>query len=181
MSDASREVQYRARTWLERLRIESFLVRVDWHLEGALPGAERRVAVDSLRAELLSDHRKLSSALRDLGSPRALAAQYADDDTLRPLWSIGIITAGTALLIYWALFLSFVGGMLAAVESTASARAQAYFLFVQVEAFWTPDSVGIGWTSQWAWLGVPAFIVTIAFLIGARVWRALRPDRVTVA
>lgn len=181
MSDSPREVQYRQRTWMERLRIEGFLVRMEWHLEGGLSGAERRVAVDSLREELLSDHRALSTALRDLGSPRALAAQYGDDDTLRPLWSIGIITAGAALFIYWALFLSFTGGMLAAVESTAPARAQSYFLFVQVEAFWSADAVGIGWTSQWAWLGVPAVIVMIAFLIGARVWRAIKRHRGEVA
>jgi hypothetical protein len=173
MTDAPRELQYRARTQWERLKIESFLIRLDWHLEGSMAGAERRAVVDSLRQELLSDPRRLSTALRDLGSPRTLAARYVDEDTLRPLWSFGIITAGAALLIYWALFLSFTGGMLAAVQSTAPARAQAYFLFVQVEAFWSPDAVGIGWTSQWAWLGVPAVIMTIAFLIGARAWRVI--------
>lgn len=133
--------------------------------------------LESLRQELGADPRGLATALSDLGSPRVLAARYADEGERRPLWSIGIIVAAVALLVYWALFFSYTGGMLAAVDSTAPSRAHSYFLFIQVEAFSTPDAIGIGWTSEWAWLVVPATIIVVAFLTGARSWRAIRRHR----
>ena len=61
--------------------------------------------------------------------------------------------------------------MLAAVDSNGSAEAHAVFLFVDVTAFSTPDSFGIGWSSGWAWLAVPGVIAALALLLGARFWR----------
>ena len=152
-------------------------MRLDWHLEGCLPSAERKATIGSLRQELAADPRDITHALNDLGSPRVLATRYADEGTQRPLWSIGVIIAALALLAYWALFLSFTGGMLAAVDSAAPSRAQSTFLFIQVEAFSNADGFGIGWSSGWAWLLVPFVIITVAFLAGARTWRAFRRDR----
>lgn len=64
--------------------------------------------------------------------------------------------------------------MLAAVDSAAPAEAHSAFLFVGVEAFSNAEAVGIGWTGGWAWLIVPAVIILVAFLLGARIWRAFR-------
>lgn len=177
MTDASPAMKYPQRSIPDRLRIDAYLLRLDWHLEGSLPSAERKAIIKSLHQELSADRRDLTNALNDLGSPQVLATRYADEGTLRPLWSIGILAAGLTLLVYLALFLSYTGGMLAAVDSAAPARAQSFFLFIQVEAFSTTEGVGIGWTSEWAWLVVPAVIIAIAFLTGARTWRALRRTR----
>lgn len=149
-------------------------MRVDWHLEGVTRRAERRAAIRSLREQLAGDPRDLLTALSDLGPPNALAARYADEGVRKPTWSIGVIIAGVALFVYWVVFLSYTGGMLAVVDSTAPSEAHARFLFIEVMAFSNADGVGIGWTSGWAWLVVPGVIVTIAFLLGARSWRLLR-------
>lgn len=163
------------RSMTDRLRIDTYLMRVDWHLEGVTRGAERKAAIRSLREQLAGDPRDLRTALSDLGPPTALAARYADEGVRRPPWSIGVIIAGVALLVYWIVFLSYTGGMLAVVDSTAPGEAHATFLFIDVMAFSNADGVGIGWTSGWAWLVVPVVIVTIAFLLGARSWRLARP------
>ena len=172
MTDSPRTKESR-RTIRDRMRIESYLTRLEWHLEGVLPGAERKATAETLRRELLADPRNLATALADLGAPRVLAARYADEGQQRPLWSMGVIIAGIALLAYWAVFLSYTGGMLAAVDSAGSAEADSTFLFVQVEAFSNSERIGVGWTSGWAWLLVPAGIVAVAFFAGARFWRAL--------
>lgn len=160
------------RSLKDRFHTDMYLTRLDWHLEAVLTGKERRATVKELRQALASDPRDTTTSLRDLGSPRTLARQYGVDDDLRPLWSIGVITAGLALLVYWALFLTFSFGMLAAIDSNAPMEASATFLFVDVNAFSSADSVGLGWTSSWEWLIVPAIISAVAFILGARTWRA---------
>ena len=175
MPDKSLESPPDRRSLWEKLRAELYLTKLDWHLEAVLPGKARRATIKELRQALASDPRDTDTSLRDLGSPKALAEQYADDAHRRPLWSIGVITAGTAILIYWTVFLTFVFGMLAAVESLGSTEAHATFFTIKVTAYSTPEAIGISWTSDWAWLIVPTIIATIAFLLGARSWRVFNP------
>ncbi len=174
MTDAIFPASGSRRSIADRLRIDAYLTRLEWHLEGSLRGRERKAVIKGLRAELVADPRETGAALRDLGAPRILAARYADEGTLRPLWSIGIVTAGAALLVYWALFLTYALGMLAVVEGTSTGSANSRFLFIPIEAFSSADAVGIGWTGGWAWLVVPAVIVLAAFLGGSRFWRAFQ-------
>ncbi|MFK0039066.1 hypothetical protein ACIQTW_04420 [Paenarthrobacter sp. NPDC090517] len=163
------------RSLRDRIQTDIYLTRLDWHLEAVLAGKERRAVVKELRQALASDPRETTLGLRDLGSPKALARQYAIDDDRQPLWSIGIITAGLALLVYWALFLAFSFGMVAAVDANAPMEAHASFLFVNVTAFASTEAVGMGWTSSWAWLFVPAIIAFAGLLLGARSWRIISP------
>lgn len=146
-------------------------MRLDWHLEGVTRRTERNAAIRSLREDLLTDPRGIRTALSDLGPPNTLAMRYANEGERSPMWSIGIITATVALFVYWTVFLSFAGGMLAAVDSTAPGEAHANFFFVDVTAYSNANAIGVTWTSGWAWLVVPAMFVTIAFLLGARSWR----------
>lgn len=154
-----------------RLRTETYLARVDWHLEAVMNGKHRRSTIRELRQAILSDPRGIDVSLDDLGSPKSLARQYGDDEDLQPLWSIGVISAGSMLLAYWVLFLTFAFGMLAATDSSTPMKAHAEFLFVDVTTFSTAEAVGIEWTSGWAWLIVPAIIGVVSFLLGARCWR----------
>ena len=165
------------RTLPGRWRTEMYLTRLEWHLEGVLPGRERRKIIRELRQELAADPRDTAAALSDLGAPGSLARQYAEDGARRPFWSVGAITAGAALLVYWTVFVAFTFGMLAAVESTGQSEAHGRFFFVDVLAFSSTDGMGIGWTSEWAWLVVPAVIALAAFLLGARAWRGARGRR----
>jgi hypothetical protein len=162
------------RSFRDRMRTDWYLTRLDWHLEGLVPGRERKATLRELRQALAGDPRDTTAALADLGAPRTLARQYARESPLRPLWSVGAAVAALALFVYWSAFLLFTLGMLAAVDSNAPAEAHATFLFVDVEAFSFPDAVGIGWTSSWNWLIVPGAIVVVSFLLGARAWRVAR-------
>lgn len=177
MTDASRITSDARRSIRDRLRINSYLMRLDWYLEGILRGADRLATIKSLRQELTTDPRELTNALTDLGPPNVLASRYSDEGERRPLWSIGIITGGIVLLAYWAVFLSYAGGMLAAVDSNALTEAHSTFLFIQVEVFSNTEGFGIGWANRWVWLVVPAAIIVAAFLTGSRSWRALRRHR----
>lgn len=157
-----------------------YLLRLDWYLEGVTPGFERKRIVRALREEIDADSRPVAVVLTDLGSPRTLARRYGEGGRLRPLWSIGILAAMATLLAYWGVFGAFTGGMLAAVDGAAPMRAEATFLFVPVMAFSDERGIGVGWSGGWEWLAVPAVIVALALLLGARVWRSFRRDEVTV-
>ncbi|MET3902195.1 hypothetical protein [Paenarthrobacter sp. 4246] len=177
MSDKTLETSPgRRRSLGEKLRADFYLTRLDWHLESVLPGRARRATVKELRQTLADDPRDVTTSLRDLGSPKVLAEQYANDSHRRPLWSVGVIAAGAALLVYWIVFLSFVSGMLAAVESLGSTQAEATFFTIKVSAYSAAGAIGVIWTSDWAWLILPTAIASIAFLLAARSWRVrLRP------
>ena len=171
MSDSPRTLDASRRSLRERWRMSVYLARLEWHLEGFLQIKERKTAVSSLRKELLADPRGISVGLHALGPPAALAARWAKEGTLRPFWSIGIIAAGVVLFVYWGLLLSFAAGMLAAVKGSGIAEAHATYLFVGVSASSSADGISIGWTSQGAWVTVPAVIIIVAFIVGARLWR----------
>lgn len=162
----------------DRWRRDSYLQRLDWHLEAVVTGRERRSIIRSLRDELSVDQRPMTTALADLGSPRALAARYADDPArLRPTWSIGVIWGGVAILAYWFSFALFTLGMLSVVEQSTLDEAHARFFFVDVLAFANEDGIGVGWSGDVAWILVPIVIIAVAVLVGARCWRALPRSR----
>lgn len=158
----------------DRWRRECYLQRLDWHLEAVVRGRDRREIVRSIRDDLIAEDRRMPAALDDLGSPRALARRFGDEDApLRPVWSVGIIWAGAALLCYWFTFALFALGMLAVVQQSDLDEAHARFFFVDVLAFANADGIGVGWTGDIAWILMPAVIVTVAVLLGARAWRAI--------
>lgn len=64
-------------------------------------------------------------------------------------------------------------GELGSPRVLAAGRATAFFLSIRVEAFSTPDEIGISWISQWAWI-IKRLIAAVTFLIGARTWRITR-------
>ncbi|WP_258064888.1 MULTISPECIES: hypothetical protein [unclassified Pseudoclavibacter] len=161
------------------MRASMYLLRLDWHLEGVVSASERRRILRTLRDEIDTDGRPVQAVIADLGAPRTLAARYGEGGWMRPLWSIGTLTAAAALGTYWVVFLSFAGGMLAVVDSVAPMKAEATFFFVPVNAFSNDQGFGIGWSGGWEWLVVPIVIIAIFLLVGARVWRLFRRDRTT--
>lgn len=163
------------RSFIDRRRLDLYLSRLEWHLEEFAPGNRRKQVLRSLRDEVAADPRSLTAIFRDLGPANALARNYVDDsDKLRPRWSIGVIMAAIALCAYWAIFLTYTGGMLAAVDEDPPGEAHSSFLFIQVQAFSNTDGFGIGWTSGIAWLVVPLVIGAAAFTLGSRTWRIFR-------
>lgn len=67
------------RSFRDRLRIDWYLTRLDWHLEGVLTGRERKATLCELRQALAGDPRETTVALADLGAPSTLARQYAEE------------------------------------------------------------------------------------------------------
>jgi len=162
----------------DRWRRDAYLQRVEWHLEAVAPGRERRAIIRSLRDDLTAERRPMRSALADLGSPRALAARYADDPPrLRPTWSLGVIWGGVAILAYWFSFALFTLGMLSVLEQSTLDEARTRFFFVDVLAFANDDGIGVGWSGDVAWILVPVLILAVAVLLGARCWRAFPGSR----
>jgi len=158
----------------DQVRLDLFVLRLEWHLEGWLGGRDRKSAVRTLREGVAADPRGVRTALRELGPPAVLASRYSDDGPARPLWSVGVVTAAASLVVWWALFLSFTGGMLAAVGDLAASEATSTFAFVGVTAFSGQDGFGISWTSGTAWILVPFCIALVAFTLGSRAWRLVR-------
>lgn len=158
------------------LATSTYLLRLDWHLEGITSTSERKRILRTLREEIQSDPRPPHVVLADLGTPRTLAARYGEGERRRPLWSVGVISAAAALLTYWIVFGAFTGGMLAVVGAEAPMTAEAVFVFVPVTAFSNEEGFGIGWSGGWEWLVVPAVIVAISLLLGARAWRLFRHE-----
>jgi hypothetical protein len=161
------------------MRASMYLLRLDWHLEGVVSASERKRILSTLRDEIDTDGRPVQAVIADLGAPRTLAARYGEGGWMRPLWSIGVLTAMATLLTYWVAFLSFTGGMLAVVDSAAPMEAKATFVFVPVIAFSNEQGFGIGWSGGWEWLTVPIVLITVSLLLGARVWRLFRRERTT--
>lgn len=161
------------------LAISTYLLRLDWHLEGITSTSERKRILRTLREDIQSDPRPPQLVLADLGSPRTLAARYGEGGRRRPLWSVGVISAAAALLTYWIVFGAFTGGMLAVVDAQAPMTADAVFIFVPVTAFSNEEGIGIGWSGGWEWLIVPTVIIAIFLLLGARAWRLFRRDETT--
>lgn len=160
----------------DQLRRDWYLFRVDWFLDtAALVGRrERKRVLASLRADIDTEAARhgLTSTLRGLGTPRALASSYADEKAgPRPRWSGGIVTAGLGLFLYWIVFFSYTFGMLAVVNRYDLGEAHSQFLFIDVMAFAHQDGIGVGWTSTWAWLIVPTILMSVVFLVSSRAWR----------
>lgn len=161
----------------DHLRRDWYLLRVDFFLDVAalVSRRERKRILASLRADIDAEamQHSLDATLRGLGTARALALGYSDEQTVpRPRWSGGIVAAGVALLLYWIVFFSYTLGMLAVVDQYDLGEARSRFLFIDVIAFSHQDGIGVGWTSSWAWLIVPIILVGIVFLVSSRAWRA---------
>ena len=83
MTDSPRTKEFR-RSIRDRMRIDTYLTRLEWHLEGILSGADRKATIKSLRQELMTDPRQLTNVLSDLGPPNVLATRYAEEGERRP-------------------------------------------------------------------------------------------------
>lgn len=162
-------------TFGDRWRRDWYVARVEWHLDSLVPGRERRRITASLRDDITTESSRhgLHDTLAGLGDPRTLARNYVDSAApLRPKWSRGIVAAGAALLLYWAVFFCYALGMLAVVDQSSMAHAESQFLFIDVIAFSDASAHGVGWSGGFAWLLTPLIIIAVAFVLASCAWRA---------
>lgn len=172
--DLSEQREERRERW-SGMRRDWYLLRIDWYLDPLVPGRERRRILRALREsiDVESAEIPLSEVLAGLGSPRALALSHAEGSPLRPRWIAGIVTAAVALVLYWAVFFSYLWGMLAVVDQFQLGEVHSRFLLIEVVAFAEADRFGVGWGGEPSWLLLPLAIIGAVFLATSRPWRAL--------
>jgi hypothetical protein len=173
--DATPREGRRRESW-SRMRREWYLFRVDWYLDALVSRGERKRILGSLRESILAESATapLSEVLAGLGSPRALAASHAEGSPPRPRWIVGIVTTAVALMLYWAVFFSYLLGMLAVADQFQLGEVHSRFALIDVVAFADTNGVGVGWTGGLAWLLLPLAIMGLVFLIASRLWRSVR-------
>ncbi len=161
----------------DRLRLEAALLRVDWELDGRIPGRVRRQIKDELRANLVEAAGAvgMKGAIHQLGDLRALGASYLEIYRGRFDLRAGLTAAFLAYVavqvVAFAVFFAFQGGVL-----SSGGHSAAYDFLNGFGPF--GGSVGTGGRSFEVALLTPAHLVVmaVAFVIGSRMWRLLRRE-----
>ncbi|MBO0899699.1 hypothetical protein J1G42_06955 [Cellulomonas sp. zg-ZUI222] len=158
----------------DRLRLEVWL----WRLAQAMDDYPRRAAREirrDLRASALDEASRvgMAAALRDLGRPSRLAAAYfAELDRPRPRWTDGAVLAflvGAAFPVYLAC--AWAVGATQAVAAMGGGTVELTWLWAPVTVESTDDAMGVEFATAWQPLAVALGLGSIAFALGARVWR----------
>lgn len=170
---------------IDRLRLESAIVRYDFWLEmRGVRGARRRDLRRELRANLTeaSADVGVTRALFGIGSPKELAHAAIEFDPSRPRWSQGLVWAGAtlAVLLLWMALTTLT--ILQSVEASGVAQPVEVSPFpwfgTTFSAQSSPGTFGVGVDGMWQLLVGPL----LAFIVIAQPWRLLRRDqRTTVA
>ena len=160
----------------EHLRLDWWLLRFELAMQD-YPGREARRIRHDLRASVLDDASRtgLDAALRDLGSPRRLAASYhADLDHERPRWTDGAVLAaivGVALPLY--AWLGWQMGALDAIGALGGGTVELGWFGSPVTLTHTDDEISMSTSVGWGPLALSVGLGLVAFALGARVWRLL--------
>lgn len=162
---------------LDRLRIESAVLRYDFWLEmRGVPGSRRRELRRELRANLdeASADVGTTRALFGIGSPKELAYAATDTDQSRPRWSQGLLwAAGTFLLLMgWLLITSLT--IVQTVEAAGVTDAVEVSPFPWFGTTFTvqssPGTLAASISPLWQLLVGPLLVL----LLVAQPWRLLR-------
>ncbi|WP_087507856.1 hypothetical protein [Cellulomonas iranensis] len=164
-------------TWRDRQRLSWWFLRFELAMQD-YPGREARRIRRELRASVLDDASRigLDAALRDLGSPRRLAAGYfAELEHERPRWTDGAVLAavvGVALPLYsW---LGWQMGALDAVDAMGGGTVELNWFGSPVTLTRTAEQISMTTSVTWGPLALSAALALVAFALGARVWRLRR-------
>lgn len=158
----------------DRIRLEVWL----WRLAQAMDDYPRRAARQirrDLRASVLDEASRvgMAAALRDLGRPSRLAAAYfAELDRPRPRWTDGAVLAallGVGLPVYLAC--AWAVGAADAVAAMGGGTVELTWLWAPVTVESTDDALGVEFPAAWQPPAVSLAVGSLAFALGARVWR----------
>lgn len=168
----------------DRLRIEAYLARLDWHLDGRVAARRRREIRRELRANLGegSAHEGSARALRGMGAPAELARTYLEGEEARLDFRRGALAAlvtNVALnVVNAAIFFGFQQGL-----GRAGGAVERWSYAYEPAAGFGPFAAGGAGDRifEIAFL-TPAHVATmlLAFAIGSRAWRALPRERARV-
>lgn len=158
----------------ERARLSRWMVRFELAMQD-YPAREVRRLRRELRAAVLDDATRvgLAEALRDLGSPRRLAAAYfADLDHERPRWTDGAVLGslvGVVLPFY--MWLAWQGGALDAVDAMGGGEVDLRWLGAPMTLHRTDDALWMEVHTAWGPFALSAALFAVFFALGSRLWR----------
>lgn len=164
------------RSLADQLRLDAYLMKVDWALETdvGVSGRERRSIVRGLKDDLNSEDptRKMKDILRELGNPTRLAFSYAaEPSVLRPKWIAGAVSAAIAIGVYWVLMITYALGMLSALQQSGMKEAHSVFFFTPTSVFDSSVGFGASWDVSVQGVLVPVALGLVVFLLVSRSWR----------
>ena len=170
---------------LDRLRLESALVRYDFWLEmRGVRGSRRRELRRELRANLTEATADVGAtrALFGIGSPQQLAYAATEADPTRPTWSLAMVWASltfAVLLVAMALTSLTILPTVDAADTRGEVSLSPFPWFgTTFTAEAGPGSFGAGVETPWPLLVLPLLVL----VLGARPWLPLRRShRATVA
>lgn len=162
----------------DRIRLEWYLLRLESALQD-YPGRRRRQLLAELRGEVVATARDtgMAAALADLGHPARLAARYLSElPEPRPRWNDGAVLAAVVAFgfpVYC--WFAYGVGASEALGAVGGGTADFRSVFgVDVRVVSTANEVSMAFVPHWGWYVGCLAVGVVAFLIGARAWRALR-------
>lgn len=159
----------------ERLRIERYLLSFSWPMQD-YPRKEYKQIKSELRASLVAAALDVGSdqAIKDLGSPFALADQYISGLGRKlPRWSTGAIVAGLAVSALIYLSLAYTLGALDTLEALGGGEVELSVFGASTTVHFSEHELWVQGNAAWGALAVYGGVAIVSFLLGARAWRVV--------
>jgi hypothetical protein len=163
-------------TFTDRLRRDWFFVRFSWYMQD-YPGREYRRIRQELRAEITAAAADVGmvAALHDLGHPRVLADGYKAELPKRlPRFVTGAVAAALTVGAIAYLHLAYTLGVIETLESVGGGSFTSGPFGTVTSVTVADDGIAMLVTpTMTSWL-VNVGLGLAAFVLGSRLWRALR-------
>lgn len=159
----------------DRLRRDWYRLRLELAMQDYPPKDYRRIA-RSLVAEIdaAAADRGMDRALRDLGSPRRLAAGYhAELDRERPRYWDGGIVLGLVLLAAWLCLLAYWAGATDTLLAQGGGTVTLEYLGSPTTVTATDDELALGTSLALPGVLLVGGLAMAGFVLGSRLWRLL--------
>ncbi|MFS0698482.1 hypothetical protein AB6N24_00760 [Cellulomonas sp. 179-A 4D5 NHS] len=159
----------------DRLRRDWYRLRFELAMQDYPPKDYRRIA-RSLVAEIdaAAADTGMEQALRDLGSPRRLAAgYYAELDRERPRYWDGGIVLGLVLVGAWVCLLAYWGGAVDTLLAQGGGTVTLEYLGAPTTVTATDDELALGTSLTLQGALVVGGLAAVGFALGSRLWRLL--------
>lgn len=161
----------------DRLRLDRYLIRLDWHLQD-YPGTAARAIRREIKADLLSAATEIGmpAALDALGSPAVLAHGYLTElGRPRPRFTAGAIAAGLAIGAVWSMQVAYAFGALDTLAAVGDASVTLTSLGTSMTYTRTASQISVEGALTWPWLVLWLAVGLVAFSLASRLWRLRRP------
>jgi len=159
----------------DRLRRDWYRLRFELAMQDYPPKDYRRIA-RSLTAEIdaAAADTGMPQALRDLGSPRRLAAGYhAELDRERPRYWDGGIVLGLVLLGAWVCLLAYWGGAGDTLLAQGGGTVTLDYLGAPTTITATEDELALATSLTLRGTLLVGGLAAAGFVLGSRLWRLL--------